>query len=686
MVNTGDELSSLSSEALCEKLKSTGTKILVKVAKIFQDEEVDGEDLASLTYEELCELLPKLGMRKKLEKFVAKMGFKLVTLPDEEPSSKSRAKEKSSELPALEPCTPPKAESNVSSFVSRSGSGSPQDKNKNRGEGLKKNGKTVLDLTGDSGTSEKRTSKTGNKIRITRRNALHPGHIKKLAHKYHVKYRQMQQTIEAADRLERSVFISGLPCCTTREGLNTLINDLKKHIERTTKVRTSEVEIMVKMFKPTGRVMIKSSKYRETPEVVKALDGLFLEPEFKVFARRDAIPSLTTPSLRALYKQVKPLLKEIYPSLPDSASARRLQEELIARGNVNRKPPGKITRVTQGQTRSKTIDRSPSLVVSGSRAVYDKTEINGHHPSSSRSDTRLMSTAPARYPRDRARPVARSQIIQNMRVEGIADRRASLIDRRVPISDRRVAPVDRRVPIAIDRRAITVDRRGLVERSASNPERRTTLLDRREQPMDRRLPGQQTGVRRSSTVISTGNQTGARETRRPAALQEPTYGRRPHESQSAREFQPQSLHERAAPQYREDVTSQQYMERNSRISTTRTLRRQPDARRPPLDMDGRMDQRSARQYIERVNIVPTSRGQVAYDEKRVQSPLKRRSIYNESPRGTELSGLIPTREHDQGERSRGRKRRYMEAAEKNQPRESLFIMRRSGQGRERARY
>jgi len=679
MVNTGDELSSLSSEALCEKLKSTGTKILVKVAKIFQDEEIDGEDLTSLTHEELCELLPKLGMRKKLEKFVAKMGFKLVTIPDEEPSSKSSTSGKNSELPALEPCTPPKAESNVSSFVLLSESGSPQDKNKNKREGLKKNGKTVLDLTGDSGTNEKRRRKKEDKLRIARGKALRPANIKKLAHKYHVKFRQMFQTIEAADRLRRSVFISGLPCCTTREGLNTLINDLKKHIERKTKVRTNEVEIMVKMFKPTGKVVIKKSKYKETPEVVKALDGLFLEPEFKVFARRDAIPSLTAPSMKALYKQIKPLLKEIYPSLPDSASARRLQEELTARGNVNRKPPSKITRVRQGQTRGRTSDRTPSVVVSGSRAVYDKVELNGHHLTSSRSDTRLMSTAPARYPRDRTRPVARSQIIQNMRVEGIADRR-------VPLIDRRVAPVDRRTPVAIDRRALPVDRRGQIERRAPILQPRVSLVERREQPMDRRLPGQQTGERRSTTVISTGNQSAAREARRPAALQAPSYGRRPHDSQSTRELQPQSLHERAAPQYRENVTSPQYVERNSRISTTRTLRRQQDARRSTLDMDERMDQRSARQYIERVNIVPTSRGQMAYDEKRISPTLQRRSIYEEGLRGTELRGHIPTREHDQGERSRGRKRKWEEATQKNQPRESLFIMRRTERGIERARY
>jgi len=360
------------------------------------------------------------------------------------------------------------------------------------------------------------------------------------------------------------------------------------------------------------------------------------------------------------------------------------------------------------------------VVVSGSRGVYDKVELNGHHLSSSRSDTRLVSTAPARYPRDRLapRPAARSQIIQNMRVEGIPDRRAPLIDRRVPITDRRAAPVDRRPP-PIDRRALPVDRRAQIERRTPINERRPTLVERREQPMDRRLPAGQTNEWRSSTIISNTNQTGARETgtwneqrraydqgdkpptssrrsqdaqglqaRRPAALEVPSYGRRSQDSLSSRDIlQPQGLRERATPQYREDATSQQYMDRGNRISTTRTLGRQQDARRLPLELDERMDQRSARQYIERVNVGPTSRGQMVYDEKRMPpAPLQRRNIYDDGQRGPELRGPVPTREHDQGDRSRGRKRRWEESKEKNQPRESLFIMRRMDRGGDRARY
>jgi len=675
MVITGEELNSLSSQVLCEKLKSTGTKTLVKVAKIFEEEEIDGEDLTSLTHEELCVLLPKLGMRKKLAKFVAKMGFKLVTMADEEPSSKSSMKRKSSELQALEPCTQRKAESNVPYFVWLSDNGSPQDKIKNKGEGLEKNGKTVLDLTGDSETNETRTNKMENKIRIERGKALRPEAIKKLAHKYHVRFLQMLQTIEAADRLRRSVFISGLPCCTTREGLNTLINDLKKHIERKTKVRISEVEILVKMYKPTGRVLIKSSKWKETPEVVKALHGLFLEPEFNLFARRDAIPGLATPSLRALYKQIKPLLKKIYPTLPDSASARRLQEELTARGNVIRKPPDKITRVWQVQTRNRTSDRTPSVVVSGSRAVYEKPEVNGHHLSSTTSDTRLMSTPPVRYPRDRARPVARSQI----RVQGIPDPRMSVINRHGPISDRRVPPFDRRAPAAINRKAITVDRRGQIER-------RQTPVEFRDQPSDRRLSGHQSSDWRSSIVISTGNKSAPREVWRTPALQLSNYDRRPHDSQSTRELQPQSFYERAPPHFREHVASQQYIEGNSRISTTRTLRRQQDAHRPSLDMDERMDQRSTRRYIERINIVPTLRGEMACDERRIPPPVPWHSISDQGQRDTELWGPIPIQGHDQEESSRGLKRRWEEAAKKNQPRGSLFLTGRTGRGRGRARF
>jgi len=672
MVNTGEELGSLSSQELCEKLKSTGTKTLVKVAKIFEDEEIDGEDLTSLTHEELCVLLPKLGMRKKLEKFVGKMGFKLVTLPDEESSSKSSMKRKHSEQPALEPCTPRKAESNVPYFVLESETGSPQDKNKNGGEGLKKNGKTVLDLTGDSETNETRINKKENKIRIERGKALRPETIKKLAHKYHVRFLQMLQTIEAADRLRRSVFISGLPCCTTREGLNTLINDLKKHIERKTRARISEVEILVKMYKPTGRVLIKSSKWKETPKVVKALDGLFLEPDFKVFARRDAIPCLATPSLRALWKQIKPLLKEIYPSLPDSASARRLQEELTVRGNVIRKPPEKI--MWQVQTPNRTSERTPSVVVSGNRAVYEEPVLNGHHHSSSTSDTRFMSTPLAGYPRDRARPFARSQIIQNMQLQGIPDPRTSLMDRRVAISDRRVPPVDRKAPAAINRKAIHVDRRGQIER-------RKTQVECRDQPRDRRLSGHQTSDWRSSTVIAIGKNTAARGVGRPPALQVSSSGRRPHDLQSTRELQPQRFYDRAAPQYREDVASQQYIERNSRISTTRTLQRQQDAHRPSLDMDERMDQRSTRQYIERVNIVPTPRAEMAYDEQRIPPPLQWHSIGDEGQRGTNLWGPLPIRGHGQEERSRGLKRRWEEAATKKQPRQSLFIASQTGRAR-----
>jgi len=49
MVNSGDMLSSLTPEALCEKLKSSGTMVLNKVAQIFEEQEIDGEDLTSLT-------------------------------------------------------------------------------------------------------------------------------------------------------------------------------------------------------------------------------------------------------------------------------------------------------------------------------------------------------------------------------------------------------------------------------------------------------------------------------------------------------------------------------------------------------------------------------------------------------------------------------------------------------------
>jgi len=71
-------VTNLTSEWLCHKLRESGKPTLQKIADIFEEEELDGEDMTTIIYEELVEILPKLGMRKKLEKFMAQLG---VTLP-----------------------------------------------------------------------------------------------------------------------------------------------------------------------------------------------------------------------------------------------------------------------------------------------------------------------------------------------------------------------------------------------------------------------------------------------------------------------------------------------------------------------------------------------------------------------------------------------------------------------------
>merc|ERR1719193_1014396 len=43
--------------------------------------------MTTIIYEELCEVLPKLGMRKKLQKFMAQMG---VQLPDQSDIAEER--------------------------------------------------------------------------------------------------------------------------------------------------------------------------------------------------------------------------------------------------------------------------------------------------------------------------------------------------------------------------------------------------------------------------------------------------------------------------------------------------------------------------------------------------------------------------------------------------------------------
>jgi len=744
MVNNGDMLSSLTSEGLCEKLKSSGTKILSKVAQIFEEQEIDGEDLTSLTHEELCELLPKLGMRKKLEKFVGKLGFRLVTLPEDEANG---GKGSNADLPALEPSTP-KTSSSTPSFVLLSDSASPQEAEKSdrkKSRAPKKANKTVLDLTGESENNGKKNSKVIT-IRLPKGKAMPSMQdLKKLAAKFHVKYGEMRQAVKAAEQLRRSVFVSGLPCCTTRDGLKTLIDDLKKHIERKTKVRSREVDVSVKMFKSNGRVMIKANKAGEITKVVKALDGLFLEPEFRVLARRDSIPTLN-PQISNLYNKIKSLVKELYPTLIDSPSARRTQEEITKRA-TNRKQNEKMNRVWgKGSPRSRAGARPLPIVVTPTRGTYSKVE--NHHFNSRVS---RVSDGPSRIGRDRLtpRPVVRSQIIQNVRLGS-----TTLPCRAQPV-DRRTVPVDRRAPL-VGRRAQPIDRRAQpTDRRDQLIDRRAPLIDRRAPPVDRRPapdrrpgpPGSQINQWRSSTIIP-NNQSGARETglwneisqgtvrrsydqgvkssisnrrsheatavqgrRLPVSQRPINYNRKPHEVQPSRNLAPpQSFHDRAVPQrtavqarqlprrgaeipfkYSENTPSQQYMDRNSRMPAPRLLGRQQVSRRLSPQQSQRMDQRDPRSYIERVSFIPTARGQMSYEQKRISSAIPgRRQTYVESQqgyvmRGNNLRGPIHNRQQDQSERIRGRKRRLEEASVPGY-RESLFITRRNDRGGVRARY
>jgi len=69
---------SMSSIELCGRLRSSGKDVLRRVADVIQKEELDGEDIIALTQRELSLLLPKLGMRKKLQRFLAELDKKSV--------------------------------------------------------------------------------------------------------------------------------------------------------------------------------------------------------------------------------------------------------------------------------------------------------------------------------------------------------------------------------------------------------------------------------------------------------------------------------------------------------------------------------------------------------------------------------------------------------------------------------
>jgi hypothetical protein len=612
MVNSSDLLTSLSSKALCEKLRSDGAKVLAKVAQIFEEQEIDGDDLTLLTYEELSQLLPKLGMRKKLERFVGKLGFKLVTMPEDETSNTN---ELNPDLPALEPSTPP--ESANPSFELLSDSPSPEEPKKSKSP--EKIVKTVLDLTGETGSNGKKKNDKEPQFVLPEGKCMPSvADLEKLARKYRVKFKDMRQAVEAAERMRRSVFVSGLPCCNSKEGIRKLINDLKRRIERKTNVSTRELDVTLKMSKSTGRVMVKSTKLAETANVVKALDGMFLEPKCKLFARRDSIPYFSAPSLKTLYEKIKPQLKKLYPNMVDSISARRTQEEHISRGNASSKPSEKVSRVWgKGRIRDRASGRPHSSATSISRRGYTQSKSNGHHLSNPRGNNRQASTAPSRFPRDRLPPrsVSKSQLTQS-RVNGVIPERRPPIDRRMlndkrrappmnrraldrraPPLDRRAPPIDRRAP-PIDRRAQPIDRRAPpLDRRAPPVTRRTTLIEHGPLPVDRRQQQMATSVSqrpvppvtqsnkwrtsrviaqnqnvtrdsdpwdRSQVPVRRGNEIGGKhsilnrrsqevnglQARRPAALQRlPVFSRRPNEAPPSRSFPPPAnIRDRGIPQ------------------------------------------------------------------------------------------------------------------------------------------
>jgi len=71
------DLRTLTSKNLCQILRRSGVEALARAADIFEKEEIDGDDLSSITDVEISKLLPKLGMRMKLHRYLAKLGYHL---------------------------------------------------------------------------------------------------------------------------------------------------------------------------------------------------------------------------------------------------------------------------------------------------------------------------------------------------------------------------------------------------------------------------------------------------------------------------------------------------------------------------------------------------------------------------------------------------------------------------------
>merc|ERR1711920_59768 len=118
-----------------------------------------------------------------------------------------------------------------------------------------------------------------------------------------------------------------------------------------------------------------------------------------------------------------------------------------------------------------------------------------------------------------------------------------------------------------------------------------------------------------------------------------------------------------------DNASRQFVDRSSRMPENRQLGRQQIMRSLPLEQNIGVNQRSSRNYIERMNMVPNLRDKVGYEIKRIPSALQRRNQNEIGPRGRIIRGDAPrgamiARQQGQREHNRG-KRRWDEVVENN---------------------
>jgi len=141
--------------------------------------------------------------------------------------------------------------------------------------------------------------------------------------------------------------------------------------------------------------------------------------------------------------------------------------------------------------------------------------------------------------------------------------------------------------------------------------------------------------------------------------------------------------------YSRDNASRQFMERSSRLPGNRQFERKEIISSVPPEQKLGINQRSPRNYIGRMNMVPNLRDKVGNEIKRIPTALQRRNQNENGPRDRILRGDAPrgamtARHQGQWEQNRGHKRRWNEVAENN-PRGSLFIERRLNRGGNRPR-